>query len=1054
MAGLKNRTQLQSLFKSGAKPSGDDFADFINSVLNANDDGIEKPAGADTPLKILAHGAEENLLDFYADDVNTWRLNQKPDGTTAGLNLAVDGSSKLFIESSSGNVGISTASPTAKLHIQQLGSQDALRIDDEVSETTPLIVDAAGKMGLGIVTPDRKLHIESGELKIRASHSKTTADIATFQAQDRKKGLGIGSDRIQAIGSDKNQNIQLLPKGSGQLLVSQSDVTISGGYYRRLKIVSDESWAGIELVAREVGKDKDAKKAGNPHIDFTHGDLNNPNYGIRLYAPTNDRFIIEGGNVGIGVTPSAPLQVKASSSTSPADNGLYIYNPTDSENQHAILSLRVAGTKAGNPFISWDISGEYGYSMGIDNSDGNKLKIARRWESLTTNTSLTLDTSGNLEIAGKLTVPGAQQIVFADEDASNNLKLQLWGGYGLGINDGTLFYAANGNHSWRDKGGEAERMLLTTAADGALTVKGTGTSSFAGNLNIGGKVGVGTTAPPSTLTLNADIAHDAKFDYGEAQFTLFDPNNNGGNSPNGTRDIVHLVREGVKSQAYGNKVSLAIGRYQNSGVNARTQLDIKLTDGNFNQHPAVMSLRSNGNVGIGTTSPGEKLEVNGNLKVSGTASASEDLTVGGKLTIQGTEQSSFSGNLLVSGGSAFFPGHIYLRRYPDKGNIAYLQARDDDEKKDIGLRFRTQKGDGKSRSLTEAMTIDPEGKVGIGKTPGEKLDVNGNLKVNGSVSATGSLVANGDIQLRGGGDGGRIWSGYENGGPTLFFYDKDDIGGAIAFRESPKSNDQNKPEYEVKIVGKRGRIGIGTTNPTKGKVQIEGSVDVTKFAYGYLNGKGDKGKSSSTGGSTIKYSLYANERIASSEFNAHSDVRIKQVQGRSNSQADLQTLQQIEVTDYTLKDKIVHDDRPHKKVLGQQIAQVFPQAVSTHTEVVPDIFQPASMGAGWVSLSAHGLQVGERVKLLVEDNKEPEVYRVEAVTPDRFQVSLDYEGTVFVYGREVDDFHVVDYDELAMLHISATQELCKIIDTLKMEVQQLKAQLNGNHQPIAVLSAS
>ena len=91
MAGQKNRTQLQALFKSGAKPSEENFKDFINSVLNINDDGLEKPSGADTPLKILAHGETENLLDCYAGDLHTWRLNQKPTGANPGFNLETGG---------------------------------------------------------------------------------------------------------------------------------------------------------------------------------------------------------------------------------------------------------------------------------------------------------------------------------------------------------------------------------------------------------------------------------------------------------------------------------------------------------------------------------------------------------------------------------------------------------------------------------------------------------------------------------------------------------------------------------------------------------------------------------------------------------------------------------------------------------------------------------------------------------------------------------------------------------------------------------------------------
>jgi hypothetical protein len=100
---------------------------------------------------------------------------------------------------------------------------------------------------------------------------------------------------------------------------------------------------------------------------------------------------------------------------------------------------------------------------------------------------------------GKIQLDGAQQIKFKDGDTSNNLKLQLWTGYGLGINGSTLFYASNGIHSWRDDNGTNERMALTTGANGGLTVKGTGNSSFAGNL------GVGTTDPKAKLDVAGDI---------------------------------------------------------------------------------------------------------------------------------------------------------------------------------------------------------------------------------------------------------------------------------------------------------------------------------------------------------------------------------------------------------------------------------------------------------------------------------------------------------------------------------------------------------------------
>src|SRR5206468_2652312 len=136
------------------------------------------------------------------------------------------------------------------------------------------------------------------------------------------------------------------------------------------------------------------------------------------------------------------------------------------------LGVRAIRTATGS---EWH-SAALGLSMDVDNT-------------VHAGAALYLHANGNVGIgtstpAAKLQVSGGsaqfdggQRITFTDNDTSNNLKLQLWSGYGLGINGGTLFYAANGRHSWRDNSGTNERMALTTAANGGLIVTGTGAST-------------------------------------------------------------------------------------------------------------------------------------------------------------------------------------------------------------------------------------------------------------------------------------------------------------------------------------------------------------------------------------------------------------------------------------------------------------------------------------------------------------------------------------------------------------------------------------------------
>lgn len=87
-------------------------------------------------------------------------------------------------------------------------------------------------------------------------------------------------------------------------------------------------------------------------------------------------------------------------------------------------------------------------------------------------------------------------------------------------------------------------------------------------------------------------------------------------------------------------------------------------------------------------------------------------------------------------------------------------------------------------------------------------------------------------------------------------------------------------------------------------------------------------------------------------------------------------------------------------------------------------------------MPATDLKKGERVKLVVE--KAEGVHEVPGVTKEKFHTDFSTEGDKgFVFGCEVDDFRTVDYDALAMLNVSATQQIKKELDT---EVQALKAE--------------
>lgn len=124
------------------------------------------------------------------------------------------------------------------------------------------------------------------------------------------------------------------------------------------------------------------------------------------------------GKVGIKTTtPNAPLHVKATGDIAPNNNGLYVWNETNSANQHAIVAIRTAGSSGGNPYISFDVASEAGWSVGMDNAD-NKFKFGSNWDSLTSNTRLTIDHgTGNIEVGGS--VYSSNRVVHYRDEKTN-----------------------------------------------------------------------------------------------------------------------------------------------------------------------------------------------------------------------------------------------------------------------------------------------------------------------------------------------------------------------------------------------------------------------------------------------------------------------------------------------------------------------------------------------------------------------------------------------------------------------------------------------------------
>jgi hypothetical protein len=677
-----------------------------------------------------------------------------------------------------GNVGIGTSSPSYKLDVSGTGRFTGnLNSDATIKAVTSLVVerDASDTIGSGSYLA----LVKSSNAYQSIFQLNSTAGITLFSYDGSWKSVLAtnGSTGNVGIGTTNPTFAKLKVSGaSASGAIISEDTSSTTSFVRILGDISSQN-----LINWQSGTALRFATSTQDYASFSEAMriTSSGNVGIGTSSPTYKLDVLgdigayaNGDNNGFIGTAGGTHILSLTRSTNNVklagyDGVVFYTNATTLSGGSERMRIASNGAIKFNAYGSGSFTGTATQRLAVDSS-GNVIEIPIGGGAV--------DGSGTTNYVTKWT----------DADTIGNSQIFDNGNVGIGTSSPAKKLDVDASASdiayFRSNySGNAQQLLLSSAGSG-ITLQSQGylsTSSSALSLQpFNGNVGIGTTSPQAKLHIITDTNYAAIFN------TSIISSSSTAISIGG-----HITSPG------GQGGSIGIRGYHNHSGTAQSSMAFEV-----NGQEEKMRITPAGNVGIGTTSPGAKLEISDSLPF---------------INVLGTS----------SGGVGVF-GY----RIKDAGNnlVDFTYNSGTGENKIGGLQsyvFPTFYSGG-----SEKMRITSSGNVGIGTTnPLYKLQVyNGS---NGTTVGFGGTARG----IRIDNDGT-----FSSGRSTIFGVDNSFYGSY-----QPLSIEASSLALNA-VTG--GNVGIGTTSPTQ-KLDVAGTIR----AFGAGNAGRITSVDTQVGGASISF---------------------------------------------------------------------------------------------------------------------------------------------------------------------------------------------------------